>query len=145
MTNATNLLIGGLVPALAFGVGAIFQKHSNDIGIGQSNYLLYFSGGMLLASLIAYFVFPDNPSSVKAGLFAAGHGVLFGAGFVFLAIGLTIYQEPVSKLVPLANMSTLVAVLLGLVIFGEYAKLNITALLSGSVLIVLGGILVGRA
>lgn len=145
MSNSVGMLVGGLLPALAFGVGALFQKHSNDIGIGQSNYLLFFALGLLMASGIAFLTFPDNVLSVRAGLFASGHGLLFGAGFVFLAIGLTVYSLPISKLVPLANMSTLVAVVLGLVLFGEHAKLNLGYLLSGATLIVVGGILVSRA
>lgn len=145
MTNSLGILIGGLVPALAFGIGALFQKHSNDIGIGHSSYLLHFSAGVVVTSVFAYFLFQDNRMSAQAGLFAVGHGMLFGIGFVCLAIGLTIYQEPISKLVPLANMSTLVAVVLGLLIFSEHTKLNVTFLLSGAVLIVLGGILVSRA
>lgn len=145
MTNVVGLLVGGLLPALVFGIGAIFQKHSNDIGLGHSYYLLYFACGMLLASIAAYLIFPENVASQKAGVFAAGHGALFGIGFVSLAIGLTIYQIPVAKLVPLANMSTLVAVILGLVIFNEHTKVNLFYLLPGSLLIVIGGILVGRA
>ncbi len=145
MNNSIGLLIGGLAPALAFGIGALFQKKSNDIGIGQTNYLLYFSGGLIITSFIAYFIFSENHLSNKAGLFATGHGIFFGVGFICLAMGLTIYEVPVSKLVPLANMSTLVTVVLGLIIFSEYAKLNVLYLLTGASLIVVGGVLVGRA
>ncbi len=145
MNTSTGLIIGGLFPAIAFGVGALFQKHSNDIGIGQSNYLLCFSVGTIVAAIFAVMIFSENNFSSRAGLFAVGHGLLFGAGFVCLAIGLTVYQESVSKLVPLANMSTLVTVILGLIIFSEYSKLNVQPLLAGSALILIGGILVSRA
>lgn len=145
MNNSVGMLVGGLLPALAFGIGALFQKHSNDIGIGQSNYLLFFAFGLLITSGIAFLVLPDNVLSIKAGLFAGGHGLLFGAGFVFLAIGLTVYSLPISQLVPLANMSTLVSVVFGLALFGEHTELNLGYLLSGATFIVIGGILVGRA
>jgi len=141
----SGLVIGGLLPALFFGIGAIFQKYSNDIGIGQSNYLASFSLGIVITALIALFIFKENSFSYRAGLFAVGHGFFFGLGFVCLAIGLTTYSIPVAKLVPLANMSTLVAVVLGLIIFSEYSKLNIVYLLSGSGLIILGGVLVSKA
>ena len=111
----------------------------------KTNYLLYFSGGLIITAFIAYFMFSENRLSHKAGLFAAGHGIFFGVGFICLAMGLTIYQVPVSKLVPLVNMSTLVTVIFGLIIFSEYTKLNVVYLLIGSALIVIGGILVGRA
>lgn len=145
MNSSVGILVGGLLPAFAFGIGALFQKHSNDVGIGQSNYLLFFAFGLLVASGVAFFALPDNAYSMKAGLFASGHGLLFGAGFVLLAIGLTVYSQPISKLVPLANMSTLVSVAFGLVVFSEYTKLNLGYLLSGATLIVIGGILVSRA
>ncbi|WP_299413634.1 hypothetical protein [Acaryochloris sp. IP29b_bin.148] len=145
MNDSIGIFIGGFIPALAFGVGALLQKQSNDIGIGQNYYLLYFAVGIVLTSVASYFLFPRHHLSHLAGLFAMGHGVLFGAGFICLAMGLTIYQEPVSKLVPLANMSTLVTVFLGLTIFGEYAKLNAFNLLLGASLVVCGGVLVSRA
>ena len=145
MNNYLGMIVGGLLPALAFGVGALFQKQSNDIGIGQSHYLLFFCLGILASSLIAYFAFPDNPMSLRAGLFSSAHGLFFGAGFVFLALGLTVFAQPISKLVPLANMSTLVSVLLGLYVFSEYSRLNLAYLVSGALLIVIGGILVAKA
>ncbi len=42
-------------------------------------------------------------------------------------------------------MSTLVTVILGLIIFSEYTKLNVFYLLIGAAFIVIGGVLVGRA
>jgi len=145
LNGSTGLLVGGLIPAIAFGVGALFQKQSNDIGIGQSNYLLCFSIGAIAMAILAGVLFNENPFSSRAGLFAVGHGLLFGIGFVCLALGLTVYQESVSKLVPLANMSTLVTVILGLIIFSEYTKLDVVYLLGGSSLIILGGVLVSLA
>lgn len=140
-----GLIIGGLIPALAFGIGAILQKYSNDIGISQSYYLVCFSIGIALTSVISAFVFSNNVFSYKAGAFAIGHGFLFGIGFVALAVGLTVFQMPVSKLVPLANMSTLVTVICGLIIFSEYAKLNVVNLFLGALLIIAGGIIVSKA
>lgn len=145
MNNFIGLLVGGLIPAFVFGVGALFQKYSNDIGIGQVNYLFCFSAGICICALIAESLFNSRLFSIRAGLFAAGHGLFFGIGFVCLALGITYYREPISKLVPLVNMSTLVTVIFGLLIFSEYTRLNTGYLLLGSILIVLGGILVSRA
>lgn len=76
------------------------------------------------------------------------YGGCFGAttvGFSCLAIGLTVSGQPVSRLVPLVNMSTLVTVILGLLVFKEYKELNTVNLLAGSILIVAGGAIVSRA
>jgi uncharacterized membrane protein len=130
---------------MLFGVGALFQKQSNDIGIGQGYYLVSFAAGILAAALIAA-IFLKNYSVTQAAVYPAiAHGLLFGLGFVSLAIGLTVYQEPVSKLVPIVNMSTLVTVVLGLVVFTEHEKLNVAYLLAGALFIAIGGILVSRA
>ena len=145
MSSSFGLIVGGIVPAIAFGVGALFQKQGNLIGIGQSGYLLFFAAGILLASLAAYFIFSERSISLEAGLYASAHGLLFGVGFVALAIGLTVYALPISQLVPLANMSTLVSVVLGLLIFSEHTRLNIGYLALGALLIVIGGILVAKA
>lgn len=145
MNSSVGILIGGLLPAIAFGIGALFQKHSNDLGISQAYYLVAFSGGILIAATLAAFLFSNDLFSQPAVYSAIAHGLLFGIGFVCLAVGLTIYQQPVSKLVPLANMSTLVTVVLGILIFSEYKSLNTLYLITGAVLVVLGGILVSRA
>lgn len=129
MNASLGLIIGGLIPAVLFGVGALFQKRSNDIGIGQSDYLLCFSVGIILAALASVFLFGKTPFSYRAG-------------FVCIALGLTVYQESVSKLIPLVNMSTLVTVVLGLFVFSEYTKLNVPSLGVGVCLIVAGGWLV---
>ncbi len=142
MNASLGLIIGGLIPAVLFGVGALFQKRSNDIGIGQSDYLLCFSVGIILAALASVFLFGKTPFSYRAGFHAGAHGLFFGAGFVCIALGLTVYQESVSKLIPLVNMSTLVTVVLGLFVFSEYTKLNVPSLGVGVCLIVAGGWLV---
>ena len=144
-SSALGVIIGGLLPAIAFGIGALFQKQGNLIGIGQSGYLLFFAAGILAASILAYIFLVDHTLSLTAGIYASAHGLLFGCGFVALAVGLTVYAMPISQLVPLANMSTLVSVVLGLLIFSEYTRLNVGYLFLGSVLIVIGGILVAKA
>ncbi|HOX28038.1 MAG TPA: hypothetical protein PLQ76_02660 [bacterium] len=145
MNDIQGILIGGLLPAFLFGIGSIFQKASNKIGIGQGFYLLSFAIGILLGSLIAYVTMKGSASSLHSGAFAFGHGFLFSIGFIFIAIGIVTYNIPISKLVPLVNMSTLVAVILGIVIFKEYSDLNVFKLLAGAILVVIGGVIVSRA
>ena len=145
MSNLAGVIIGGLVPAVVFGFGAIFQKHSNNLGIGQGTYLLCFALGIGVAALLAYALMPTGAGLSKAGAYAIGHGLLFGIGFVGLALGFNHYDQPVSRLIPLANMSTLVSVVLGLLIFREHLALNVPVLLLGSMLIVAGGVLVSLA
>ena len=145
MNTSMGLLLGGVLPAFAFGIGALFQKQGNLVGIGQSGYLVFFALGILVMAAVAFLLFAERGVSLEAGLYATAHGLCFGVGFVALAMGLTVYSLPIAKLVPLANMSTLVSVVLGLWIFAEHTKLNVTYLAVGAMLIVVGGILVARA
>lgn len=145
MNNFVGILIGGLLPALVFGLGAIFQKHSNNLGIEQSIYLACFAIGILLTALVAYAISPSFSGTSKAAMFAIGHGALFGFGFIGLALGFNYYGQPVSRLIPLANMSTVVTVVLGLIVFREHVELNVPILLVGSLLVVIGGVLVSLA
>jgi hypothetical protein len=62
-----------------------------------------------------------------------------------VAFTLTRYSTPISKLVPLYNMNTLVAVCIGLVAFAEWKDVQVPQLIAGSVLVVLGGTLVANA
>lgn len=50
-----------------------------------------------------------------------------------------------SKLVPLFNMNTLVAVCLGLLVFSEWKNVHVLQLAVASVLIIIGGILATNA
>lgn len=55
------------------------------------------------------------------------------------------YDAAVSQLAPLYNMNTLVAVLLGLLVFAEFRDVQVLRLAAGALLIVLGGWLVSGA
>ncbi|HOY62947.1 MAG TPA: hypothetical protein PLK80_19200 [bacterium] len=145
MEGIREVIIGGLLPAILFGAGSILQKAGNKIGIAQSHYLISFAAGIIAAGVISFLVVKGGTFSFKAGAFAAGHGLLFGAGFALIGFGIVVFNMPISKIVPLVNMSALVAVALGLVVFKEYAGVNVFNLLAGAILIVAGGILVGKS
>ncbi len=145
MEGIRGVIIGGLLPAILFGAGSILQKAGNKIGIAQSHYLISFATGIITAGVVSFFVMKNSPFSLKAGAFAAGHGLLFGAGFALIGVGIVVFNMPISKIVPLVNMSALVVVALGFFVFKEYSEVNVFNLLAGAILIVAGGILVGKS
>jgi len=55
------------------------------------------------------------------------------------------HDAPISIIVPLFNMNSLVSVLLGLWIFAEWRDVNTVKLLAGTVLITAGGTLVATS
>jgi uncharacterized membrane protein len=80
-----------------------------------------------------------TPASTVAGLSA---GFLWGLGMIFSLRAIEAGAD-VARLAPIYNCNTLVAVLLGILVLREIGDASqILRVVSGSVLIVLGGILV---
>ena len=144
-SKTTALLIGGFLPALIYGGSAIFQKFSINIGISISMYLIAAGIGVALAGVGFYFIDNTAVYSIKSGTLAGVFGLTWGIASGLVAYSLQNYQTPISQLVPLYNMNTLVAVLLALLIFSEWKDLHVIKLVSGTVLIVIGAIFVANA
>jgi len=134
------ILIGGVLPAIFLGVSGALQKSSAKAGIGTGPYLMVV--GLVVLAVGFVFTYTQNDwnmnsaSAAYTGLYA----ILWSLGIAGIAIALNRYEANISQLVPLYNMNTLVAVLIGLVVFGEWKDLNLTRLLLATVLTVVGGI-----
>lgn len=137
-----GIILGGLLPALLYGTGGVLQKMCSRAGIGVGLYVACIGLGFVAAGLGVYLVMPDKTISSRSGLLAVALGLCTGVSMGLTAIALVRYQTPLSKLVPLYNMNTLVAVLGALVIFSEWREVSLSRLLMGAVLIVIGGYLV---
>ncbi len=140
-----GLIVGGLLPAIFFGVSAIFVKTSNQFGIGIGPYLIALGFGVVVVGFLFFLFSPDRTFSVQSGSHAFYVGLIWGIGAGLLALGVARFNAPLGKLVPLYNMNTLISVLLALWIFAEWKQIKVPQLLIGSVLIVIGGTLVTRA
>jgi len=137
-----GLIIGGLIPAIFFGLSGVLAKASNIAGIGLGYYMLIVGSAVVITGLICLAVVPDRTISFTAGRDAFLSGAAWALGAALVAVALARFHSPISQLVPLYNLNTLVGVLLGLWIFAEWQNLDVTRLLIGSGLIVIGGTLV---
>jgi uncharacterized membrane protein len=82
-----------------------------------------------------------SASSAAAGIFT---GVLWALGMVFSFLAMKTGAD-VSRLVPIYNCNTLIAVLLGIMFLHEMPNFaGAVRLMIGSILIVIGGIIVAR-
>lgn len=133
------------MPALFFGLAGVFQKSSTRAGIGIGLYLLCIGFGVVLAGSLFYVVLPDKTISTRSGLFASLIGLSWALGMGLVAVALVKYSAPLSRLVPLYNMNTIVAVLIALVVFSEWKDVSVVKLLAGALLIIAGGTLVARS
>ncbi len=146
MTAQTlGIVIGGFLPALFFGLSGVFAKPATQAGIGTGLYILFVGLAAAFVGLAIYLLDPVKTLSFRSGLFASLVGITWAIAAGLVAFALSKYDVPIAKLVPLYNMNTLVAVLIGLVVFAESKDLNTTRLVVGSVFIIAGGSLVATA
>jgi uncharacterized membrane protein len=144
-SKSTAIILGGFLPALIYGGSALFQKLSTSLGISLSAYLVATGIGVAMVG-IGFYLFDNSFSfSIKSGLYACAFGLTWGIASGLVAYTLLNFEVPISQLVPLYNMNTLVAVILALIVFSEWKDLHMIKLMSGSVLIVVGAILVANS
>ena len=144
-TKSLALLLGGILPALIYGGSAIFQKMSTNLGISLAAYMVATGLGITLVGVAYYLLEGSFSFSIKSSLYAGMFGMSWGIATGLVAYALLNFDVSISQLVPLYNMNTLVAVLLALMIFSEWKDVNTIKLLSGSIFIVIGAVLVANA
>ena len=139
------LVIGGLIPALFYGVASVFQKLSVREGGSVSVYLLAFGAATFLVGALSTAFLPHPPSPIRSILIAGLGGVTFALGAGLISLALVRYDAALAQLAPLYNMNLLVSVTLGLLLFSEFKDLQVSKVLVGTVLILAGGWLVSSA
>jgi drug/metabolite transporter (DMT)-like permease len=140
-----GLLVGGVLPALAFGLAGLLQKSATRTSPGMGPYLLCIGAGVLLMGMIHTLATPQRAIALGSMVQAVGIGLFWALGMVMVGMGISHYAVPLAKLAPLYNMNTLVVVLLALVIFAEARDVAVPRLLLGTALILAGGVVVSRA
>lgn len=66
MNSLWPIVIGGILPALFWGITAIFQKQSATAATGSAIYLIAFGAACALAGLIAALIWRPAPGPPKA-------------------------------------------------------------------------------
>lgn len=140
-----GLLVGGIAPALFYGVSNIFAKTSSNAGMSIGGHLLFVGIAISAVGGLMSLLLPGEIPSVSAALSSAMQGFLWAAGTGCVVLGLLKYETPLAKLVPLYNMNTLVTAGLALILFAEWRDADPIRLLLGAGLIVMGGVLVSGA
>lgn len=138
-------IFGGFLPAVLFSFSSVSQKFSTAAGIGSGPLLIFI--GFTVAAVGAVFAGFDGDWSWtgRGAAYACFMGLAWGAGIACIAIALKKYRAEISQLVPLYNMNTLLAVLIGMVAFAEWRTVHPGKILAAAVLIIAGGVLASRA
>jgi len=140
-----GLVIGGLVPAFGYAFFALCTKSATNAGIGPGAYLALVGIATAMMGVVFHLVLPATPLTGRGALWAVASGLLWAAGTGFVSLALMRYGIPVSKLNPIYNTNTLLAVVLGLVVFSEWKQVDVLKLSLGALLILAGSLLVARA
>lgn len=138
--NYSSRFIGHLQRAAKSG-HQTWDKH----GISPGILLAVMGVQIVIIGLVYSFVFKEYTLTLKSGILTSCTGIVWACATCFISVALSKYNMPISNLVPLFNMNTLVAVCLGLVVFAEWKNINLIRLFAASVLIVIGGILATKA
>ena len=140
-----GLMVGGLLPAVLYGISSVFAKSSTNAGMSVGGHLFVIGIAISITGILFNFILPGNIPSLLATASSSMQGLFWGLGTGCVVLGLVKYQAPLAKLVPLYNMNTLVTSGLALIIFAEWRAVNPLQLLVGAALIIAGGILVSGA
>lgn len=140
-----GLIVGGVLPALFYGVSSVFAKSSTNAGMSVGGHLFFIGIAISGVGLLFNLFLPGSIPSLVAVASSSMQGMLWALGTGCVVLGLLKYQAPLAKLVPLYNMNTLVTSGLALMVFAEWRQVNPVQLLIGAGLIVVGGILVSGA
>jgi uncharacterized membrane protein len=139
------IVIGGILPALLYGVTGIFQKMSAEADGGAGTYLVFLGIGTVIVGLVLHQVLPEPAPSVRPAVFALIAGVTFSLGAALISVALIRHHASISQLTPLYNMNVLVTVVIGLLLFAEYRDVQVIRLLGGTSLLIVGALLVAGA
>lgn len=139
-----GIVVGGLVPAIAYSAFAIGTKFATQAGLGTGPLLVMLGASCAAVGAVFWWLLPSSIGMASAGWgIASGLAWAFGTGLVSLA--LFRWGTPISKLNPIYNTNTLITVVLGLVIFSEWKQANPLPLIGGAVLILVGSLLVSAS
>ncbi|MCA9871761.1 MAG: hypothetical protein H6649_14370 [Caldilineae bacterium] len=143
--RAIAILLGGILPALMLGLTGVFQKLSNNARIGTGPFLIV--AGLTTALVGGVFLLLERDATIgqRSALYTVLFGLVWATAIGLIGIALGRFGGQISQLVPLYNMNTLIAVLIGLVVLAEWRNVDPRKLAVAAVLIVIGGIVAARA
>ena len=136
-------LFYALIAAVCFGVNTVIYK----IAVQKGNLSPYYGGfvfgiGIFLLLLFFFFMKPSLEFEWKSSLLLILAGIIWAIGFVAIALAISKGAD-VARLAPIFNTNTIIAVLLSILVLKEIPDISqIFRIIAGSVLIVVGAILV---
>ena len=142
MSNYTSIIVGAVLPAFLWGVTAVFQKLSATAELGPGRYLMIFGAVIFFGGLSYSRIVGETSFTIQGATFAGLAGLSFALGTGLLSYALWRLNMPISKASPILATNVLVTVFIGAFLLGEISSLNGPRLLTGTILVLLGAIVV---
>ena len=138
-----NWVYYGLFAALVFGINTVIYKFAQQKGNMSPYYGSFLMGLGIVIVFGVFMLFNRNfEFEWKSSSLALGAGMLWAIGFLAVAIAIS-QKADVSRLAPIYNTNTLVAVVLGIIFLKEIPDASqMIRVISGALLIVGGAVLV---
>ena len=144
--NTLGIIVGGIIPALLYGAFAITMKAGSGYKLSTSSFLIIIGLVIAVTGLLVRPILNETESLNNTAIaFSIGAGLSWALGTALVNYSIIKFETPLAILTPLYNMNTLVAVLGGLIIFAEWKSVNIVPTAIGTLLVIMGGILLSRA
>lgn len=145
MKSYIPILIGGVLPAILWGVTAIFQKLSATASLGPGRYLTLLGLVVFVGGLIYSYFTNEVGFNLKGSLYALYAGASFALATGLMSYALWHYGVPISRITPILSANVLIPVAAGIWLFGEGAGVNVWQLSIGVFLVIAGVVVVTSA
>ena len=140
--HLSGLIIGGLIPSFIFGVFGFMQKVCMRLGMGIGPFFVVVGGTVALVGLCCSWFIAGCAVTIIGGIHAVAFGLLWSLGISLILLAVSRFGANISQLAPLYNTNTLITVVLGLLFFAEWKEVQTALLLAGTMLIVVGTVIV---
>lgn len=141
--EALGLIIGGLVPACLYGLTNLAGRAGMQTSMGAPLFLICAAIGVCLGGGALYWWQPTGGAiSWRSCWIAIGYGSSWSIASGLVLLAHSRYNVPMSKLIPLFNLNTIVSVVLLLLIYREWEGVSIIRLILGTIFATIGATLV---
>jgi drug/metabolite transporter (DMT)-like permease len=145
MRGLLPIILGGIAPAMLWGLTSVLQKLSATAAVGPGRYLTIFGITIACCGGLYALVLRESFPTLSGSLLAVAAGLAFAVGTGLLSFVLYQYDYPISRLAPVLGVNAVVPVVIGLIFLGEGTTVDLTRLILGLGVTLLGVLLVTSA
>ena len=140
-----GLLVGGVLPALCFGLDGLASKLASRAGLGLAPLVLVTGLCVTIGGGVLYALDGERAWTGAGAAWAAAKGLAWVSGTALVVFAITRFDAPLAKLAPIYATSVIISVVLALALLGEAERVAMGRLALGVALAVVGLALVASA